>query len=52
MVSLMQIKVILWGIVVAGNAGAHNYATVVAMRVLLGIFEACVAPGYAAPIEI
>ncbi|OAA70596.1 allantoin permease [Cordyceps fumosorosea ARSEF 2679] len=37
-------NIILWGIMVAANAGAHNYAALVALRVLLGCFVAVVAP--------
>lgn len=37
-------NVILWGIVVTMNCVCHSYASVVALRVLLGIFEAAVAP--------
>ncbi|GJN81749.1 hypothetical protein PLIIFM63780_005284 [Purpureocillium lilacinum] len=37
-------NIMLWGIVVAANAGARNYATLVALRVLLGCFVAVVAP--------
>ncbi|TQV92020.1 allantoate permease [Cordyceps javanica] len=37
-------NIILWGITVAANAGAHNWAALVALRVLLGCFVAVVAP--------
>ncbi|KAK9434611.1 allantoin permease [Metarhizium brunneum] len=37
-------NIILWGIVVSANAGAQNWATLAALRVLLGCFVAVVAP--------
>ncbi|KIW91200.1 uncharacterized protein Z519_08095 [Cladophialophora bantiana CBS 173.52] len=37
-------NVILWGIVVSLNCVCHNFASIVALRVLLGMFESCVAP--------
>ncbi|KIW31642.1 hypothetical protein, variant [Cladophialophora immunda] len=37
-------NVILWGIVVSLNCVCHNFASIVALRVLLGVFESCVAP--------
>lgn len=37
-------NVVLWGITVACNSAVSNYASVVALRVLLGIMEASVAP--------
>lgn len=38
--------VILWGLCVLLNCVAKDYATLVVLRVLLGCFEACVAPRY------
>lgn len=37
-------NVILWGIATACTAAAHNYATLLAARIFLGIFEAAIAP--------
>ncbi|ETN42385.1 uncharacterized protein HMPREF1541_01539 [Cyphellophora europaea CBS 101466] len=37
-------NVVLWGITVACNCAVSNYASVIALRVLLGAMEACVAP--------
>ncbi|KAJ9637381.1 hypothetical protein H2204_004805 [Knufia peltigerae] len=37
-------NVVLWGITVSLNCVCHNFASVVALRVLLGIFESSVAP--------
>ena len=34
----------LWGVVLACHAASHSYATLMVLRTLLGIFEACVAP--------
>lgn len=36
--------VLLWGVTVACNAAVSNYASVIALRVLLGVMEASVAP--------
>ncbi|KAK9367535.1 major facilitator superfamily domain-containing protein [Lipomyces kononenkoae] len=40
----LGINVTLWGIVVACHAACNTYAPLMVIRVLLGIFEACVAP--------
>lgn len=37
-------NVCLWGVFVAATSAAHDWATLVALRVLLGCFEAVVAP--------
>ncbi|KAL8706571.1 MAG: hypothetical protein Q9201_000384 [Fulgogasparrea decipioides] len=37
-------NVILWGIATACTAAAHNYASLLAARIFLGIFEAAIAP--------
>lgn len=37
--------VIIWGIILIGTGWANNFATLVALRVLLGALEAPVAPG-------
>ncbi|KAL1878539.1 hypothetical protein VTK73DRAFT_7880 [Phialemonium thermophilum] len=37
-------NVILWGVMVACTSAAHNWAGLVSLRVLLGCFEAAVAP--------
>lgn len=39
-------SVTLWGIVVTMNCVCHSYPPLVALRVLLGIFESCAAPRY------
>ncbi|KAL9584745.1 MAG: hypothetical protein Q9212_001935 [Teloschistes hypoglaucus] len=40
----LGVNVILWGIATACTAAAHNYATLLAARIFLGIFEAAIAP--------
>ncbi|KAK9319179.1 major facilitator superfamily domain-containing protein [Lipomyces orientalis] len=40
----LGINVVLWGIVVACHAACRTYAPLMVIRVLLGVFEACVAP--------
>ncbi|KAK9336414.1 major facilitator superfamily domain-containing protein [Lipomyces starkeyi] len=40
----LGINVALWGIVVACHAACNTYAPLMVIRVLLGVFEACVAP--------
>ncbi|KAI4113473.1 MAG: hypothetical protein LQ345_005559 [Seirophora villosa] len=37
-------NVILWGIATACTAAAHNYPSLMAARIFLGIFEAAIAP--------
>lgn len=37
-------NVILWGVATACTAAAHNYGTLLAARIFLGIFEAAIAP--------
>lgn len=37
-------NVILWGIATACTAAAHNYRSLLAARIFLGIFEAAIAP--------
>ncbi|KAL8934309.1 MAG: hypothetical protein Q9216_005973 [Gyalolechia sp. 2 TL-2023] len=37
-------NVVLWGIATACTAAAHNYASLMAARIFLGIFEAAIAP--------
>ena len=39
-------SVICWGICVAATAACKNFGSLVAARVLLGIFEAAVAPAF------
>lgn len=39
--------VILWGITVMCMGAAHNYAQLAALRVLLGLFESVLTPGFA-----
>ncbi len=38
--------VVLWGIVLTMNCVATNFAAVMALRVLLGVFESVTAPRY------
>jgi len=38
------VNVMCWGVLVAGTAGAKNYAGLMVIRFLLGAFEASVAP--------
>lgn len=40
----LGLNIVLWGIVTACHAAANGYASLMILRVLLGIFEACVAP--------
>ena len=40
----LGVNVVLWGIATACTAAAHNYATLMAARICLGIFEAAIAP--------
>lgn len=40
----LSANIILWGIVTACHGAATNYTSLVVLRVLLGIFESCVAP--------
>ncbi|RDW80905.1 MFS transporter-18 [Coleophoma crateriformis] len=40
----LGIQVILWGVCVTMNCACKNFASLVALRVLLGCFEAAVAP--------
>ncbi|PON30922.1 major facilitator superfamily transporter [Trichoderma gamsii] len=37
-------NVTLWGVVVALNCVCKNYASLLALRIVLGIFESCVSP--------
>ena len=41
----MSVMIITWGIILIGTGWAKNFATLVALRVLLGALEAPVAPG-------
>lgn len=36
---------LLWGIVLIGTGFSNNFATLVALRILLGLLEAPLAPG-------
>lgn len=40
----LGVNVVLWGIATACTAAAHNYASLMAARIFLGIFEAAIAP--------
>ena len=40
----LSANVILWGIATACTAATHNYRTLLAARIFLGIFEAAIAP--------
>lgn len=42
---LMAANVLLWGAVIIGHAFCKTYASLMVVRALLGLFEACVAPG-------
>lgn len=42
---LLGANILCWGVVVIGHAFAKNYSALMAVRFLLGFFEACVAPG-------
>jgi hypothetical protein len=43
---LTSIVVICWGIVLTMNCVCHNFRSLVALRVLLGVFESVTAPRY------
>jgi sugar phosphate permease len=40
----LGINVVLWGIATACTAACHNYGSLLAARIFLGIFEAAIAP--------
>lgn len=40
-------NVIMWGVVLACFAAVENYSAALAIRFLLGVFEAAVTPGFA-----
>ena len=40
----LGINVMLWGVVLSCMAAANSYASLMVLRTLLGVFEACVAP--------
>jgi sugar phosphate permease len=40
----LGVQVVLWGICVTMNCACKNFASLVALRVLLGCFESAVAP--------
>ncbi|ETN44523.1 uncharacterized protein HMPREF1541_10193 [Cyphellophora europaea CBS 101466] len=40
----LGINVVLWGIATACTAACHNYSSLLAARIFLGIFEAAIAP--------
>lgn len=42
---LLSFNIFCWGIVIIGHAFLKSYASLMVVRVLLGLFEACVAPG-------
>lgn len=46
LVKTTSLCVILWGIVLACHAACHNYASLIACRVLLGALESAVTPGF------
>ena len=41
---VLGINTLLWGIIVACTSATHNYSQLLALRLLLGIFEASIAP--------
>ncbi|KAJ3486072.1 hypothetical protein NLG97_g6685 [Lecanicillium saksenae] len=43
----LGICVTLWGVATASGAAAHNYPSILASRIFLGIFEATIAPSLA-----
>ena len=43
----LGINVTLWGVATACGAAAHNYPSILASRIFLGIFEATIAPSLA-----
>jgi MFS family permease len=42
----LGINVILWGTVLACHAACKNFTSLVTVRTLLGIFEACCQPSF------
>ncbi|QRG40220.1 hypothetical protein FDK38_004684 [Candidozyma auris] len=42
---LLSFNIFAWGIIIIGHAFSKNYASLMVVRTLLGLFEACVAPG-------
>lgn len=42
---LLAGNLICWGVVIIGHAFCKSYASLMVVRALLGLFEACVAPG-------
>lgn len=43
----LGLNVTLWGISTACGAAAHDYGSILASRIFLGIFEATIAPSLA-----
>lgn len=43
---VIAVAFVLWGGVMLGTAGVHNFAALGALRFLLGMFEAAMAPGF------
>lgn len=39
-------NIVLWGITLGAHAGCHNYGELLAARTFLGVFEACLTPGF------
>lgn len=39
--------IIIWGLILSCFAGVQNFGGAVAIRLLLGVFEAAVTPGFA-----
>lgn len=42
----LAINVGCWGVVIACSAATHNFATLMVVRFLLGVFESCVQPAF------
>ena len=42
----IAVNMIIWGIILACTAACHNFASLAAIRVLLGFFEASISPGF------
>lgn len=42
----LAVNIFCWGAVVACSAATHNFASLMAVRFLLGMFESCVQPAF------
>ncbi|KAL4935386.1 hypothetical protein BDV06DRAFT_217467 [Aspergillus oleicola] len=41
---VLGINIVLWGVIICASAGAEKYADILALRILLGVTEAVIAP--------